>query len=62
MGNTLQTAGLFISISSRRGVRKERKFPVNTDLIPIRKYTCIVQVRGKVHRQTISAKGMKGIP
>ena len=35
MGNTLQTACLFISISSRRGVTKERKFPVNTDLISI---------------------------
>jgi hypothetical protein len=38
MENTLQTAGLFISISSRRGVTKERKFPVNTDLISICKY------------------------
>ena len=60
MGNPLQTADLFISISSRRGVKQERKFPVNTDLISICKYMGIFYVRGKVHRQTIFREGNEG--
>ena len=55
--HTLQTTGLVISISSRRGVTPRMDVRVCTDLIPICKYMCIVQVSGNMHRQTTFREG-----
>ena len=55
--HTLQTKGLVISISSRRGVTPGRDVRVCTDLIPICKYMSIFQVSSNLHRQTTFREG-----
>ena len=55
--HTLQTTGLVISISSRRGVTPGRDVRVCTDLIPICKYMPIFQVSSYLHRQTTFREG-----
>jgi len=57
MNHTLQTTGLVISISSRRGVTPGKDVRVCTDLIPICEYMCNFQVSSYLHRQTTFREG-----